>query len=72
MSLVKEKNISSQEPIGKKQEHHKIFTMENLLCFFIIICPILDVSSFVFRNIFNTNISISTFVRPIIPALEAA
>ena len=69
MSLVKEKNISSQEPIGKKTEHHKIFTMESLLCFFIIICPILDVSSFVFRNIFNTNISISTFVRPIIPII---
>lgn len=47
----------------------KIFTIENLLCFFIVICPILDVSSFLFRNYFNTNFSISTFVRPIIPII---
>ena len=43
--------------------------MENLLCLLIIICPILDVSSFIFRNFFNTNFSISTFVRPIIPII---
>ena len=46
---------------------NKTITMENLLCFFIVICPILDVSSFIFRNYFNTSISISTFIRPIIP-----
>ena len=45
------------------------FNMEKLLGFFIIICPILDVSSFIFRNYFNTNFSISTFVRPIIPII---
>lgn len=50
-----------------KEKFKKIFNMENLLCFFIIICPILDASSFIFRNYFNTNFSISTFVRPIIP-----
>ena len=49
------------------KEHKKIFTIENILCLLIIICPILDVSSFIFRNFFNTNFSISTFVRPIIP-----
>lgn len=43
--------------------------MENVLCFFIIICPILDVASFIFRNYFNTNFSISTFIRPIIPII---
>ena len=41
--------------------------VENILCLFIIICPILDILSFVFRNIFNTNISPSTILRPIIP-----
>ena len=42
-------------------------TIENILCFFIIICPILDMLSFVFRNVFNTNLSPSTVLRPIIP-----
>lgn len=42
-------------------------TIENILCLLIIICPILDMASFIFRNIFNTNISPSTFLRPIIP-----
>lgn len=51
----------------ENEKHCNIFTMENLLCLLIIICPILDVSSFIFRNFFNTNFSISTFVRPIIP-----
>lgn len=51
----------------KRNNIKNIFTIENILCFFIIICPILDVSSFIFRNYFNTNFSLSTFVRPIIP-----
>lgn len=42
-------------------------TIENMLCLLIIICPILDMASFIFRNIFSTNISPSTFLRPIIP-----
>ena len=41
--------------------------IENTLCFFIIICPILDILSFIFRNVFNTPISPSTILRPIIP-----
>lgn len=53
----------------KKLDIKKIFTIENMLCFFIIICPILDVSSFIFRKYFNTSISISTFIRPIIPII---
>lgn len=52
-----------------KLNNKNIFTMENLLCFFIIICPVLDISSFLFRDYFNTNISISTFIRPIIPLI---
>lgn len=39
----------------------------NILCAFIIACPIFDVMSYVFRNYMNTNFSISTFLRPIIP-----
>lgn len=41
---------------------------ENILCLFIIICPILDIVSFLFRNAFHTNISPSTFLRPILPS----
>lgn len=49
----------------------KKITLENVLCFYIILCPILDIASFLFRNTFDTNISISTFVRPIIPIILA-
>ena len=41
-------------------------TIDKLLCLLIIICPILDMLSFIFRNTFETNISPSTFLRPII------
>ncbi len=47
----------------------QILKPDKVLAFFIIICPILDMSSFLFRNKFNTNYSISTFIRPIIPAI---
>jgi hypothetical protein len=47
----------------------KIFSVENILSIFIILCPILDIMSFVFRNAFNTNFSPSTFLRPIIPII---
>ena len=47
----------------------KIINLENLLSFFIIICPVLDITSFLFRNKFLTNYSVATFVRPIIPVL---
>lgn len=40
---------------------------ENILCLFVILCPILDILSFAFRNKFNTTISPSTFIRPILP-----
>lgn len=43
--------------------------IENLLAVFIILCPILDIASFIFRNIFNTKISPSTVIRPIIPII---
>ncbi len=47
----------------------KNIKLEDILCFYIIICPILDIASFLFRNYFNTNISISTFLRPVIPVV---
>ena len=45
----------------------ELCTLENLLCLYIIICPILDITSFLFRNYFNTDFSPSTIIRPIIP-----
>ena len=44
-------------------------TIKNVLYIFIILCPILDIVSFLFRNKFNTTISVSTFLRPIIPII---
>lgn len=47
----------------------KNIKVENILCIFIILCPILDIVSFGYRNIFHTNLSPSTIIRPIIPIL---
>ena len=47
----------------------KQINIENILCVFIILCPILDIISFAYRNIFNTNFSPSTILRPIIPMI---
>ena len=49
----------------------KQIKMEHIIYFYIIICPILDIASFLFRNAFDTKISISTFLRPIIPIILA-
>lgn len=46
---------------------NKKIRLEEILYIFIIICPILDAASFLFRNYFNTSLSISTILRPIIP-----
>lgn len=43
--------------------------IKNILCLFIILCPILDMISFIFRNAFATNFSPSTFLRPFIPTI---
>lgn len=63
-----------EENYEKKREiiernNYSAFIIENILCFYIIICPILDIVSFLFRRKYNTNISISTFIRPIIPII---
>lgn len=47
----------------------KKLNSKNILYLFIIILPILDMSSFIFRNFFNTSFSPSTFIRPIIPII---
>lgn len=47
----------------------KKIQLEDILYIFIILCPILDMTSFIFRNVFNTNLSPSTVLRPIIPML---
>lgn len=40
-------------------------TVESFLYLYIILCPILDCLSFIFRNIFKTSISPSTIIRPV-------
>lgn len=50
----------------------KKIKLEDILYLFIILCPLLDMTSFIFRNIFNTSLSPSTFLRPIIPILMIA
>ena len=47
----------------------KLITLENMLCLLVILGPIFDIASFLFRNYFETTFSISTFVRPIIPVI---
>ena len=47
----------------------KKIKIENILCVFIILCPILDMISFIFRNTFETNLSPSTITRPLIPVM---
>ena len=44
-------------------------TLENLICVYIVFCPILDIISFLFRNYHNITISPSTMLRPIIPMI---
>lgn len=45
------------------------FNTENLLYLFIIICPILDILSFLFRKYTGLTISPTTIIRPIIPTV---
>lgn len=47
----------------------KKITLENSMCFFIFLCPILDIISFLFRNYFKTSFSPTTIFRPIIPCI---
>ena len=47
----------------------ELCTLENLLCLYILMCPLLDITSFLFRNFFKTSYSPSTIIRPIIPGI---
>jgi O-antigen ligase len=47
-------------------EKKKLIKIDKLLCVLIVLCPMLDMLSFIFRNTFETKISPSTFLRPII------
>lgn len=63
----KDNNLNSNKSDTKKDR--KIISIENLLCLFIILCPLFDILSFITRNIWQSKISVSTFIRPIIPVL---
>ena len=45
--------------------------ISKILLIFIILGPIFDIVSFLFRKNFESKISISTFIRPIIPICVA-
>ena len=68
LNLIKIKN---NEEILKAEKYKKV--KENLgqylIGLFIILSPILDTASFIFRGKFNTNWSPATILRPIIPCL---
>ena len=57
------------ELIQKKKKGFQFekINLETLLCILIVACPILDMTSFLFRNAFGTSFSPSTILRPIIP-----
>lgn len=44
-------------------------TLENCMCLFVCLCPILDIISFLYRNYFKTSLSPTTILRPIIPCI---
>lgn len=69
MEKVKENKREEDKNETKLSKIKKVITLENILCAFLIICPILDIASFVFRNAFNVSFSPSTFIRPIIPII---
>ena len=47
----------------------KKISVENILEIFIIICPILDSLSFIFRNMLNVNFSPATIIRAVVPVI---
>ena len=59
-TLVKKKEKENQ--VDSKQPRSLII---DIICVSVILNPIFDILSFIFRNYFETNISISTFLRPV-------
>ena len=53
----------------KKIINKKYINIENILCLAIILCPIFDIVSFLYRGAFNSTHSPSTILRPIIPII---
>ena len=45
-----------QADVIKKKKIYTKNLPENLLVIFVILCPVFDILSFVFRNTFNTNL----------------
>lgn len=58
-----------QADVNKKKKIDTKNLTENSLIIFLILCPVFDILSFVFRNTFNTSLSPSTILRPIIPLI---
>ena len=52
----KDNNLNSNKSDTKKDR--KIISIENLLCLFIILCPLFDILSFITRNIWQSKISV--------------
>ena len=61
------------EQIEQKEKKKKFsiekINLETILCMFLVACPILDMTSFLFRNAFQTAMSPSTIIRPAIPII---
>ena len=66
LNIIKTSNNQQLEK-SKKKINVKNNFLEYLMGIFIILSPILDITSFLFRTKFNTTWSPTTFLRPIIP-----
>ena len=66
LKIIKTSNNQQLEK-SKKKINVKNNFLEYLMGIFIILSPILDITSFLFRTKFNTTWSPTTFLRPIIP-----
>lgn len=68
IKLIPVKNEEKPETLPKDGKTKMDF-LQYLICAFIILSPILDMISFIFRNKFNTSWSPSTILRPIVPVI---
>lgn len=70
---VKSKNekIFENVSISTTADKFNYDIVSKILLLFIMLSPVFDIISFLFRNKFDSKISISTFIRPIIPVFVA-
>ena len=70
---VKSKNKKTFEnvSISTTADKFNYDIVSKILLLFIMLSPVFDIISFLFRNKFDSKISISTFIRPIIPVFVA-